>query len=115
MSTFEIIAGILAIPLTLVPPALGTPTLGVVLGWLLFAGGSLAAVRNASPRRAGRVHRIAGSSMRLAAISAGLGLVLGPVYPDFALSFCIPYTGLALAAAVVGHAAGAAHAPASEE
>ena len=44
------------------------------------------------------------AGITLAAMSAGLGLLLGESYPDFARIFCFPYALLALAVAVLSRA-----------
>jgi hypothetical protein len=76
-----------------------------VLGWAVFGGGALAAVRaRVTGRRLGALPPLAAAAVTLAAMSAGLGLLLGDSYPSFARNFCFPYALLALAAAVLARA-----------
>jgi len=55
-------------------------------------------------KRFGMLPPLVGAGVTLAAMSAGLGLVLGESYPTFARVFCFPYALLALAVAVLGRA-----------
>jgi hypothetical protein len=76
-----------------------------VAGWLLFAGGALSAVRQrVNGKGASTISPMVGAGATLAAMSAGLGLLLMDGYPSFARTFCFPYALLALAATIVGRA-----------
>jgi hypothetical protein len=82
-----------------------TLSLAAVFGWVLFAFGAFCAVRErVTGRRIGALSPVVGAGATLAAMSAGLGLLLGESYPSFARNFCFPYALLAFAAAVLGHA-----------
>jgi hypothetical protein len=85
-------------------------------GWILFAIGALLVVRErmngATPRRLPPLVSAGGT---LAALSAGLGLLLGESYPTFARVFCFPYALLALAVAILGRALQAGGRPIGEE
>src|SRR5439155_27305436 len=105
MAHFDLLAGPHSIQLFGYTLALGPNGSSAIVGWALFAAGAFLAVRE----------RITGQSIRalsplvaaaiiLAAMSAGLGLLLGESYPDFARVFCFPYALLALAVAVLGKA-----------
>lgn len=75
------------------------------IGWVLFASGAFCAVRErVTGKRIGTLAPLVGAGVTLAAMSAGLGLLLGDSYPTFARNFCFPYALLAFAAAVLGHA-----------
>lgn len=90
--------------------------LASVAGWLLFAGGALSAVRQRmSGRSFGALSAMVGAGATLAAVSAGLGLLLMDAYPSFARTFCFPYALLALAATIVGRAMQAGGRPIGEE
>ena len=83
----------------------GPSGIAAVLGWALFAGGAFFAVRErVTGKRLGTLTPMVGAGVTLAAMSAGLGLLLGESYPEFARVFCFPYALLAFAAAVLGHA-----------
>ena len=85
--------------------SLGPIGLATIVGWALFACGAYFAVRErVTGKRVGALPRVVGAGMTLAAMSAGLGLLLGESYPAFARVFCFPYALLALAVAVLGHA-----------
>jgi len=83
----------------------GPRGIAAVLGWVLFASGAFCAVRErVTGKRIGALSPMVGAGATLAAMSAGLGLLLGDSYPTFARNFCFPYALLAFAAAVLGHA-----------
>jgi hypothetical protein len=87
-----------------------------IAGWLLFAGGALSAVRQRmNGKRASTLSPMVGAGATLAAMSAGLGLLLMDGYPSFARTFCFPYALLALAATIVGRAMQAGGRPIGEE
>jgi hypothetical protein len=74
-------------------------------GWALFAAGAFFAVRErVTGKRIATLPPLVGAGATLAAMSAGLGLLLGESYPTFAREFCFPYALLALAATVLAHA-----------
>jgi hypothetical protein len=76
-----------------------------VIGWALFACGAFFAVRErVTGKRIGTLPPLVAAGATLAAMSAGLGLLLNESYPDFARVFCFPYALLAFAAAVLGRA-----------
>lgn len=84
-----------------------TLSLGIaeVIGWVLFSSGAFCAVRErVTGKRIGALAPLVAAGVTLAAMSAGLGLLLGDSYPTFARNFCFPYALLAFAAAVLGHA-----------
>jgi hypothetical protein len=86
----------------------GPGVVAAAIGWVLFASGAFFAVRErVTGRRVGAMPPLVAAAATLAAMSAGLGLVLGETYPSFARVFCFPYALIALAVAVVG---GALHA-----
>jgi ABC-type sulfate transport system permease component len=83
----------------------GPSGIAAVIGWALFACGAYVAVRErVTGRRFVKVPALVGAGATLAAMSAGLGLLLGESYPTFARVFCFPYALLALAVAVLGRA-----------
>jgi len=83
----------------------GPSGIAALIGWALFACGAYVAVRErVTGKRFGALPRLAGAGATLAAMSAGLGLLLGESYPTFAREFCFPYALLALAVTVLGHA-----------
>jgi hypothetical protein len=85
--------------------ALGPNGLSAVIGWALFAAGAFVAVRERITGKAvGAMSPLVAAGITLAAMSAGLGLLLAESYPDFARIFCFPYALLALAVAVLGRA-----------
>ena len=78
---------------------------GAVLGWALFGSGAFVAVRErVTGKRIGVMPPLSSAATTLAAMSAGLGLLLAESYPTFAREFCFPYALLALAVAVLGRA-----------
>jgi len=96
--------------------AVGASALAKAIGWVLFAAGAFCAVRErVTGKRLGTLAPLVGAGATLAVMSAGLGLVLGDSYPDFARNFCFPYALLAFAAAVLGHALQAGGRPIGEE
>jgi hypothetical protein len=83
----------------------GPSGIATMIGWALFATGAYCAVRErVTGKRLGTLAPLVGAATTLAAMSAGLGLVLSDGYPEFARIFCFPYALLALAVAVLGHA-----------
>ena len=83
----------------------GPRGIAAVIGWALFASGAFCAVRErVTGKRIGTLAPLVGAGVTLAAMSTGLGLLLGDSYPTFARNFCFPYALLAFAAAVLGHA-----------
>jgi hypothetical protein len=85
--------------------ALGPNGLSAVVGWALFAAGAFFAVRERITGKAvGAMSPLVAAGITLAAMSAGLGLLLAESYPDFARIFCFPYALLAVAVAVLGRA-----------
>lgn len=85
--------------------SVGPSQLLFVAGWLLFAGGAfVAAHERAHGRSIFRAPPIVSASLTLAAMSAGLGLLLADVYPSFVRWFCLPYAALAVGASVLGWA-----------
>ena len=96
--------------------ALGPNGLSAVMGWALFAAGAFVAVRERITGKAvGAMSPLVAAGITLAAMSAGLGLLLAESYPDFARIFCFPYALLALAVAVLGRALHAGGRPIGEE
>jgi hypothetical protein len=94
----------------------GPAGVAAVIGWALFSCGAFFAVRErVTGRRIGPLPPLVGAGATLAAMSAGLGLLLGESYPTFAREFCFPYALLALAATVLGHALRAGGRPIGEE
>lgn len=85
--------------------SVGPSGVAAVIGWALFALGAFFAVRErVTGKRIGALPPLVGAGATLAAMSAGLGFLLGESYPTFAREFCFPYALLALAATVLGHA-----------
>jgi hypothetical protein len=83
----------------------GPSGLAAMVGWALFACGAFCAVRErVTGKRIGALPPLVSASTTLAAMSAGLGLLLADSYPEFARVFCLPYALLALAVAVLGRA-----------
>jgi hypothetical protein len=116
MSPLELLSASHTVHLAGVTLVLDARLAAAVAGWLLFAGGALTALR----RRTGGVRQrklspMVGAGATLAAISAGLGLLLMESYPAFARIFCFPYALLALAAAIFGRALQAGGRPIGEE
>ena len=84
---------------------LGPMALAAALGWALFGAGAFVADRErVTGRRFGIMPPLSSAGVTLAAMSAGLGLLLAESYPTFAREFCFPYALLALAVAVLGRA-----------
>jgi hypothetical protein len=84
---------------------LGPYGVSALIGWGLFAAGAFVAVRERMTGKSlGALPPLVAAGITLAAMSAGLGLLLGESYPDFARIFCFPYALLALAVAVLGRA-----------
>ena len=105
MSLPDVVAGSHTIHLFGLSLSLGPSGLGAAIGWLLFAAGALVAVRErVTGRRIGTLPPLVAAGATLAAMSAGLGLLLGESFPSFARIFCFPYALLALAVAVLGRA-----------
>ena len=85
--------------------SLGPTGLAAIIGWALFASGAFFAVRErVTGRTLAALPPLVGAGVTLAAMSAGLGLLLAESYPTFARTFCFPYALLALAVAVFGRA-----------
>jgi hypothetical protein len=96
--------------------SLGPNVLASLIGWVLFGTGALLAVRERmGAARAARLSPLVSAALTLAAISAGLGLLLADGYPTFTRIFCFPYALLALAVAVFGRALQAGERPLGEE
>jgi hypothetical protein len=105
MSPLDLLAGEHSIRVRGYTLALGPSGTAAVLGWTLFGAGALAAVHErVTGRRLGALPPLAAAGVTLAAMSAGLGLLLGDSYPTFARDFCFPYALLALATAVLARA-----------
>ena len=105
MSPIEFLTGSHSIQLFGITFSFGPGGIATLLGWALFACGAFVAVRErVTGKRFGTLPPLVGAGATLAAISAGLGFLLGESYPTFAREFCFPYALLALAATVLGHA-----------
>ena len=105
MSPIELLSGSHSISLFGLRLSFGPSGIAAVIGWALFACGALVAVRErVTGKRFGTLPPLVGAGATLAAMSAGLGLLLGESYPSFARVFCFPYALLALAVTVLGHA-----------
>jgi len=105
MSLLDVASGPHSIQLLGMTLSVGPNGIAGVLGWILFACGAFCAVRErVTGKRIGTLPPLVSASTTLAAMSAGLGLLLGESYPDFARVFCFPYALLALAVAVLGRA-----------
>jgi len=105
MPFLEIASGPFSVELFGITLAFGAGDIAAVIGWMLFAAGALCAVRErVTGKGIGTLAPLVGAGVTLAAMSAGLGLLLGESYPAFARNFCFPYALLAFAAAVLGHA-----------
>ena len=105
MSPSEFLSGSHSIQLFGMTVSFGPSGIAAVLGWALFACGAFVAVRERiTGKRFAMLPRLVGAGATLAAMSTGLGLLLGESYPTFAREFCFPYALLALAATVLGHA-----------
>jgi hypothetical protein len=116
MSPLEFLSGPHTVQLFGHTLSLGPNGLAAVLGWMLFAAGALNAVRqHVNGARFGTLPPLAGAGTTLAALSAGLGLLLMDSYPTFARVFCLPYALLALVVAILGRALQAGGRPIGEE
>jgi len=105
MSLLEFASGSHSITLLGTTLSFGPSGVAAVIGWALFAMGAYVAVRErVTGKRFGMLPPLVGAGVTLAAMSAGLGLLLGESYPTFARVFCFPYALLALAVAVLGRA-----------
>jgi hypothetical protein len=105
MSPIEFASGSHTIQLFGMTLSLGPSGIAASIGWVLFACGALVAVRErVTGKRFVTLPPLVGAAATLAAMSAGLGLLLMESYPTFARVFCFPYALLALAVAVLGHA-----------
>ena len=105
MSPIEFLSGSHSIDMLGMTLSFGPSGIAAVIGWALFACGALVAVRErVTGKRLGALPPLVGAGATLAAMSTGLGLLLGESYPTFAREFCFPYALLALAVTVLGHA-----------
>lgn len=105
MSPIEFLSGSHTIQLLGMTLSFGPGGVATAFGWALFACGAYVAVRErVTGKRFGTLPPLVGAGATLAAVSAGLGLLLGESYPTFAREFCFPYALLALAATVLGRA-----------
>ena len=105
MSLTDLVSGSHSVSLLGVTVSFGPSGVAAVMGWLLFASGAFFAVRErVTGKRSKSLPPLVGAGATLAAMSAGLGLLLAESYPTFARTFCFPYALLALAVAVLGHA-----------
>jgi len=105
MSLTDLVSGSHAVSLFGFTVSFGPSGIAATIGWLLFASGAFFAVRERiTGKRSASLPPLVGAGATLAAMSAGLGLLLGESYPTFARTFCFPYALLALAVAVLGHA-----------
>jgi hypothetical protein len=105
MSLLEFASGSHSVHLFGMTLSFGPSGVAAVAGWTLFACGAFVAVRErVTGKRFGTLPPLVGAGATLAAMSAGLGLLLGESYPAFARVFCFPYALLALAVAVLGRA-----------
>jgi hypothetical protein len=85
MSPIDVLAGAHTVHLFGYTLALGPNGASAVVGWVLFAAGALFAVRERMTGKSLAVlSPLVGAGITLAAMSAGLGLLLGESYPDFA-------------------------------
>jgi hypothetical protein len=116
MSPLDLFAGSHTVHLFGHSLSLGPSGIAAIIGWALFATGALNAARqHVAGGRFGSLPPLAGAGVTLAAISAGLGLLLMDSYPTFARTFCLPYALLAVAVAIVGRAMQAGGRPIGEE
>ena len=116
MSPLDVVAGPHTLRVLGHTLSLGPGGVAAIAGWMLFAAGTLVAVRErVTGRRLGSLPPLVGAALTLAAMSAGLGLVLGETYPAFARNFCFPYALLAVVAAVVARALDAGSRPVGGE
>lgn len=105
MSLTSLLSGQHSVSLLGYTISLGPSGLAAIVGWLLFASGAFFAVRErVTGKRSVSLPPLVAAGATLAAMSAGLGLLLGESYPSFAHTFCFPYALLALAVTVLGHA-----------
>ncbi len=105
MPFLEFTSGSYSVQLFGITLMFGPRDIAAAIGWVLFALGALLAVRErVTGKRIGALAPLVGAGVTLAAMSAGLGLLLGDSYPAFARNFCFPYALLAFASAVLGHA-----------
>ncbi|HKH93697.1 MAG TPA: hypothetical protein VKA54_17975 [Gemmatimonadaceae bacterium] len=105
MSLIDLVSGTHSVSLLGFTVSLGPAGILAAVGWLLFAAGTFFAVRErVTGKRNVSLPPLVGAGATLAAMSAGLGMLLWESYPTFARTFCIPYALLALAVAVLGHA-----------
>ena len=105
MSLLELVSGSHTMRAFGVTLSLGPSGVGAVIGWVLFAAGAFFAVRErVTGKTVGALPPLVSAGATLAAMSAGLGLLLSESYPAFARTFCFPYALLALAVTVLGHA-----------
>ncbi len=105
MAPLDVLAGPHAVHVFGYTLALGPNGLSAVIGWAFFAAGAFFAVRERmTGKPLGALSPLVAAGITLAAMSAGLGLLLADSYPDFARTFCFPYALLALAVAVLGRA-----------
>ncbi len=105
MAPLDVLAGPHAVHVFGYTLALGPNGLSAVIGWAFFAAGAFFAVRERmTGKPLGALSPLVAAGITLAALSAGLGLLLADSYPDFARTFCFPYALLALAVAVLGRA-----------
>lgn len=105
MPLLEFLSGPHSVRLFGLTLSLGPSGVASVIGWLLFAAGAYLGVRERlTGKSIGALSPMVAAGLVLAAMSAGLGLLLGESYPTFARIFCFPYALLALAVAVLGRA-----------
>jgi hypothetical protein len=105
MSPLEFLSGPHSVRVLGLTLSLGPSGVAAVIGWLLFAAGAYLGVRERlTGKSLGSLSPIVGAGLVLAAMSAGLGLLLVESYPTFARIFCFPYALLALAVAILGRA-----------
>ena len=116
MSPLEFLSGSHTVHLFGHSLSLGPHGLAAVAGWMLFAAGALNAARqHVNGQRFGTLPPLVGAGATLAALAAGLGLLLMDSYPSFARTFCLPYALLAVAVAIFGRALQAGGRPIGEE
>lgn len=116
MSLLDLIAGPHTLRLFGYALSLGPNGVAAIIGWALFAFGAYFAVRErVSGTPVAALPPLVSAGVTLAAMSAGLGLLLGESFPAFARTFCFPYALLALAVAVFGRALQAGGRPLGEE
>ena len=105
MSPIEFFSGSHSIQLFGMTLSFGPSEIAAMVGWALFACGAFVAVRErVTGKRFRALPPLIGAGATLAAMSAGLGLLLSDSYPTFAREFCFPYALLALAVTVLGRA-----------